>query len=72
MKKVLIPVILLATFSLAMAGNITVKGSDTLVRLGQRWAEEYMKLNKGSVIQVSGGGSGTGCRSLGRDLTSSA
>ena len=47
-----------------MAGNITVKGSDTLVRLGQRWAEEYMKLNKGSVIQVSGGGSGTGIAAL--------
>jgi phosphate transport system substrate-binding protein len=44
--------------------NITIKGSDTLVRLGQRWAEEYMKLNKEIVIQVSGGGSGTGIAAL--------
>jgi phosphate transport system substrate-binding protein len=44
--------------------NITIKGSDTLVRLGQRWAEEYMKLNPETVIQVSGGGSGTGIAAL--------
>jgi phosphate transport system substrate-binding protein len=29
----------------ARAGTITVKGSDTMVILGQRWAEEYMKKN---------------------------
>ena len=45
-------------------GNITIKGSDTLVRLGQRWAEEYMKHNQDVVIQVSGGGSGTGIAAL--------
>jgi phosphate transport system substrate-binding protein len=44
--------------------SITIKGSDTLVRLGQRWAEEYMKANKDVVIQVSGGGSGTGIAAL--------
>ena len=44
--------------------TITVKGSDTLVRLGQRWAEEYMKQNPDIVIQVSGGGSGTGIAAL--------
>lgn len=50
---------------IAFAGsNITIKGSDTLVRLGQRWAEEYMKHNKDVVIQVSGGGSGTGIAAL--------
>lgn len=46
------------------SGNITIKGSDTLVRLGQRWAEEYMKINPGTIIQVSGGGSGTGIAAL--------
>jgi phosphate transport system substrate-binding protein len=45
-------------------GTITIKGSDTLVRLGQRWAEEYMKNNEDVVIQVSGGGSGTGIAAL--------
>lgn len=64
MKKLMIPVLLLASVSLATAGNITVKGSDTLVRLGQRWAEEYMKAHKDIVIQVSGGGSGTGIAAL--------
>ncbi len=45
-------------------GTITVKGSDTLVRLGQRWAEEYMKKKPGLVVQVSGGGTGTGIAAL--------
>lgn len=48
----------------ALAGNITIKGSDTMVRLGQRLAEEYMKKFPKSVIQVSGGGSGTGIAAL--------
>jgi phosphate transport system substrate-binding protein len=49
---------------MASAANITVKGSDTLVRLGQRWAEEYMKTHPDAVIQVSGGGTGTGIAAL--------
>jgi len=49
----------------AMAGRgLTVKGSDTMVILGQRWAESYMAANRGSVIQVTGGGSGTGIAAL--------
>jgi phosphate transport system substrate-binding protein len=44
--------------------NITVKGSDTLVILGQRWAEEFMKKNPGSSVQVTGGGSGVGIAAL--------
>jgi phosphate transport system substrate-binding protein len=46
------------------AGTVTVKGSDTMVVLGQRWAEEYMKKNPKAVIQVTGGGSGTGISAL--------
>jgi len=48
----------------AQAGTITVKGSDTMVILGQRWAEEYMKKNPSTVLQVTGGGSGTGISAL--------
>ena len=48
----------------AQAGNITVKGSDTMVLLGQRWAEEYMKRNPGTTLLVTGGGSGTGISAL--------
>lgn len=44
--------------------NITVKGSDTMVILGQRWAEQYMKKNPDVTIQVTGGGSGTGIAAL--------
>lgn len=46
------------------ARNITVKGSDTIVTMGQRWAEEYMKLHPEVSIQVTGGGSGTGIAAL--------
>jgi phosphate transport system substrate-binding protein len=54
----------LAPAAARAAGNITVKGSDTMVLLGQRWAEEYMKKNPGTSIQVTGGGSGTGISAL--------
>jgi len=43
---------------------LTIKGSDTMVILGQRLAEEYMKVNQGAVVQVNGGGSGTGIAAL--------
>ena len=43
---------------------LTIKGSDTMVILGQRFAEEYMKANPGAVVQVNGGGSGTGIAAL--------
>jgi phosphate transport system substrate-binding protein len=48
----------------AQGNSITIKGSDTMVLLGQRWAEVYMKKNPGSRIQVTGGGSGTGIAAL--------
>jgi phosphate transport system substrate-binding protein len=44
--------------------SFTIKGSDTMVILGQRWAETYMKQNPGVTIQVTGGGSGTGIAAL--------
>jgi phosphate transport system substrate-binding protein len=43
---------------------LTIKGSDTMVILGQRLAEEYMTKNAGAVVQVNGGGSGTGIAAL--------
>ncbi len=43
---------------------ITVKGSDTMVILAQRWAEVYMNKNSNVTIQVTGGGSGTGVSAL--------
>jgi phosphate transport system substrate-binding protein len=48
----------------AFAGDITAKGSDTLVILAQKWAEVYMRQNPDTQIQVTGGGSGTGFAAL--------
>lgn len=39
---------------------LTIKGSDTMVILTQRLAEDYMKAHQGEVVQVNGGGTGTG------------
>ncbi|MFH1686509.1 MAG: phosphate ABC transporter substrate-binding protein [bacterium] len=66
MKKILIAFMAVALVAgLVLARNtITIKGSDTLVRLGQRWAEEYMTKNADVMIQVAGGGSGTGVAAL--------
>jgi phosphate transport system substrate-binding protein len=44
--------------------TITVKGSDTMVILAQRWAETYMAKRSGIAIQVTGGGSGAGIAAL--------
>jgi phosphate transport system substrate-binding protein len=53
----------------AFAGNITVKGSDTLVILAQKWAEVYMSKNPGTKLQVTGGGSGVGLAALQNQTT---
>jgi len=68
MKKLyLIPISLLfAVSAFAAPGKnfIQIKGSDTMVNLGQAWAEKYMELNPKDFISVTGGGSGTGLSSL--------
>jgi len=48
----------------ARAQVITIKGSDTMVILCQRWAETYMHHKPGVTVQVTGGGSGTGIAAL--------
>ena len=53
----------------ARADEVTVKGSDTMVLLGQKWAEVYMGKNPGTRIQVTGGGSGTGIAALANGTT---
>jgi phosphate transport system substrate-binding protein len=56
--------ILMITTSFAQQSKVTVKGSDTMVILAQKWAELYMKKNPSTVIQVTGGGSGVGITAL--------
>jgi len=53
-----------ALMGAAGSQTITVKGSDTMVIMAQRWAEAYMAKHPGAVIQVTGGGSGTGISAL--------
>src|SRR6266542_4202743 len=64
MTRTLVALAALTLPALAAAGTITVKGSDTMVILAQRWAEDYMKKNPKQKIQVTGGGSGTGIAAL--------
>lgn len=61
---VLLPALLLAGTMVFAQDVITVKGSDTMVILAQRWAERYMKEHADASIQVTGGGSGTGISAL--------
>lgn len=48
----------------ATTTSIQVKGSDTMVNLGQAWAETFMKIHHEAYIAVTGGGSGTGIAAL--------
>jgi len=48
----------------AQAKAIQIKGSDTMVNLGQAWAEAFSKIHKGVNMAVTGGGSGTGLTAL--------
>ena len=66
-KNIVISAIAVALIGLGftmMQKAVTIKGSDTMVILAQRWAEEYMTKNSGSTIQVTGGGSGVGISAL--------
>ena len=66
-KKFAVIIVLLGMFGFAFSpapDRITVKGSDTMVILAQKWAEVYMKSNPDAAIQVTGGGSGTGISAL--------
>jgi phosphate transport system substrate-binding protein len=57
-------VVFVAAMSFMPVDKVTVKGSDTMVILSQKWAEVYMKKNSNVSIQVTGGGSGTGISAL--------
>ena len=57
-------VIMTIGFSFTTVNKITIKGSDTMVILAQKWAEVYMSKNPTTAIQVTGGGSGVGLSAL--------
>ncbi len=66
MTKIILTLItVLAAFGFMLKGEtITVKGSDTIVILAQRWAELYMSKHPDVTVQVTGGGSGVGISAL--------
>jgi phosphate transport system substrate-binding protein len=67
-KKILVAgLCVVSAFGLIAATGkkvITVKGSDTMVILAQRWAEQYMAKHPDVTVQVTGGGSGVGLSAL--------
>lgn len=69
MKKIATVLAAVTLAASTFAGNITVKGSDTLVILAQKWAEVYMGQHADVKIQVTGGGTGTGFAALQNQTT---
>ncbi|MDO4789597.1 MAG: PstS family phosphate ABC transporter substrate-binding protein [Porphyromonas sp.] len=63
MKKTILASLVLLAFSFT-ANAQRVKGSDTVLPLSQKMAEQYMKQNKSATISVTGGGSGVGISAL--------
>jgi phosphate transport system substrate-binding protein len=61
---IILTAVLGVTAAFMAPARITVKGSDTMVILAQRWAETYMKANPDISVQVTGGGSGVGLAAL--------
>jgi phosphate transport system substrate-binding protein len=53
-----------SAFAQSVKSSIQIKGSDTMVNLGQAWAEAFNKKNPEVNIAVTGGGSGTGIAAL--------
>lgn len=70
MKKKILFITVLLLISILFIGcksgkkAIQIKGSDTMVNLGQAWTEEFMKENPNISIAITGGGSGTGISAL--------
>ncbi|MDH7500713.1 MAG: phosphate ABC transporter substrate-binding protein [candidate division NC10 bacterium] len=60
----MVPIWFGSAVALAAQGSVQIKGSDTMVNLGQAWAEAFMKKNPGAMVAVTGGGSGTGIAAL--------
>ena len=64
MFKKLLAVSLVLVSGLTFGQKLVIKGSDTVLPLSQKEAEQYMKANKGVNISVVGGGSGVGIAAL--------
>jgi ABC-type phosphate transport system substrate-binding protein len=64
-KVVVLSVVLsFGVVNLAFAGSIVIKGSTTVLPIAQKAAEDFMRINAGINISVSGGGSGNGIKAI--------
>ena len=64
MKRILTAALAAALTLPLFAKPVTIKGSDTMVIMNARLAEAFMTKNPGTMIQVTGGGSGVGIAAL--------
>jgi phosphate transport system substrate-binding protein len=64
MKKLILLLLVLVAVNQLNAQKLKIKGSDTVLPLTQKEAEEYMKKNAGASLMVTGGGSGVGIAAL--------
>jgi phosphate transport system substrate-binding protein len=69
MKRIILASLVLALSLMvgalpAVAGNIVIKGSTTVLPIAQKVAEAYMKDHPDVRISISGGGSGNGIKAL--------
>lgn len=73
-KKICLLVLAVFVFAGCSRGGkvIQIKGSDTMVNLGQSLAEEFMKENPSVSLAVTGGGSGTGIAAIINNTTNIA
>jgi len=63
MKKTILTIVIVASAIIGAQAQ-RIKGSDTVLPLSQKAAESFMKVNSGSVVTVTGGGSGVGISAL--------
>ncbi|MDR0364085.1 MAG: PstS family phosphate ABC transporter substrate-binding protein [Bacteroidales bacterium] len=63
MKKTILTAIILTTIALGAQAQ-RIKGSDTMLPLSQKEAEEFMNVNPSQTVTVTGGGSGVGISAL--------
>ena len=63
MKTIFISIAMLAITTTAVFAQ-KIKGSDTCLPLSQKEAESFMKLNSGTSVTITGGGSGVGIAAL--------
>ena len=63
MRSIIVAITIMASFTTALNAQ-RIKGSDTCLPLSQKVAETFMKVQSGTSVTVTGGGSGVGIAAL--------